>query len=852
MGRVVAVLLILLAAGPAWAAPACKPTAVRALTACMASATKALRRCTSREGTLCQVDPNATAAADRLAAKTRKRCDATAITDAGYPPPADPEVLAARLRQTCLGTAAALVGRAFDTGDGARCVDVTAAASATVAVTTMRAFGRCLDLPCTNERASRRAARELAAAERRAARKIDKRCGGDAGAAVADAASLQMVCPLTHAFGHPTECGPTGADALVDLWRLPVPRPLGTIAAQVSSYDRSGGNLDFGLGDDTAPFLAALGLPTTFRLDHSVLARDGDRYVVFDEVGPGVVWRIWMTGLDALLGRELGGDIAFHLDDEPAPRLWLTRADLFSGTTAPFLAPLAGNDDVSSGGFYAMTPIPFARRLRMTTSHVPNWLQVSFTRLPPNHAVASFDPTLDVSAVAARLAQAGDPSTTVPPTSSAEVAVAVAPGTTQTLWTGTGPGTIVRLELLAPAGADVPLGLRLRAAFDGATTVDAPLDEMFGASLGDGARSIAYGRDGDRFYCYFPMPFAHTAALELQHTGAAPVDGWTVRIGTVDRLPPVAWHPLHVTSTSASLAPDGRDYVLIDVPGRGHVAGVVLTSGCGVEGACQLPTLPGADGTHLEGDERITLDGGTWPQLHGTGLEDFFSGGFYYVRGAFTLPTHGNPAQAPVTSPRRPGRNLRSSYRVLLGDAITFESRLRLAFEHGGENDVPAEMSSVVYWYGAPARKLIEGDHLVIGDAASEAAHALVTEGRQDYVLESRFRGDDSDVAHEASGMTSTLTRFEVAVDPGNAGVRLRRLTDLAAGGQRARVSVDGVFAGIWQTSEVNPTLRWAESEIELHPALTAGKERLTIELDATASPVPWRAFTYTALSHDR
>jgi len=854
MGRLVLIVVVAgLLAAPAAAAPRCQRTVSHALPACIAKATNALRRCTGRDGILCQRDPKATAAADRLATKVRKRCDASAIADADYPPPADPALFAAGLQQTCLGNAATLIARAFDTSSAPRCVDVMAAASAAHAAAYLRLIVDCTERNCPdNRRASRRAGRRLLALERRTARKIDKRCDDGLGSVIASATGWQMGCPIRAAFPEFGSCTPTSANALVDLWRLPVPRPAGTVAAQVSSYDRSGGNLDFGLGDDTAPFLAALGLPTTFRLDNSVLARDGERYVVFDEVGPGVVWRIWMTGLDALLGRGLAGDIAFHLDDEPAPRLTLTRAELFSGTTAPFLAPLAGNDDVSSGGFYAMTPIPFARRLRITTSHVPNWLHVSFARLPPTHAVASFDPGLDVSAVAAQLAQAGDPSTTVTPTRSTEVAVAVAPGATQPLWTDAGPGTIVRLELLAPAGAHVPLGLRLRGTFDGVTTIDAPLDEMFGASLGAGARSIAYGRDGDRYYCYFPMPFQSSASLEVENAGTTPVDGWTVRVGTVDAVPPGGPQHLHATARTASLDPDGRDFVLIDVPGRGHVVGVVLTSGCGVEGACQLPTLPGADGTHLEGDERITLDGGRWPQIHGTGLEDFFSGGFYYVRGAFTLPTHGNPAQAPVTSPRRPGRNLRSSYRVLLGDAIPFESRLRLAFEHGGENDVPAEMSSVVYWYGLPEPTLAESDRVVVGDPESESAHALSAEARQDYTLESRFRGDDSDVEVEAAGMTATVTRFELAVDLENIGVRLRRLTDLTAGGQRARVFVDGVFAGVWQTSEVNPLLRWAEVDLELPVSVTAGKQRLRIEIDATGSPAPWRAFAYSAHSHVR
>src|SRR6185369_14243267 len=282
--------------------------------------------------------------------------------------------------------------------------------------------------------------------------------------------------------------------------------------------------------------------------------------------------------------------------------------------------------------------------------------------------------------------------------------------------------------------------------------------------------------------------------------------------------------------------------VLLERTGAGHVVGVVMTAGCGAVGQCQLANLPGLDGAHLEGDERITVDGSRWPQWHGTGLEDFFGGGFYFVAGAFTLPTHGNPAQVPTTSPRRPGLNLRSAYRVFLGDAIPYESGIRLAIEHGPVNDVPADFSSLVFHYARPAPVLVETDRLAIGDAASEAAHGLAVEARADVSLTSAFRGDASDVLVAATGMTARVTRCRLGADAANRGVRLRRMADLAAGRQVARVLVNGAFAGVWQTSEVNPFLRWAELEFELPAALTQGQGVLDVEIDARDSPAPWTA----------
>jgi hypothetical protein len=145
---------------------------------------------------------------------------------------------------------------------------------------------------------------------------------------------------------------------------------------------------------------------------------------------------------------------------------------------------------------------------------------------------------------------------------------------------------------------------------------------------------------------------------------------------------------------------------------------------------------------------------------------------------------------------------------------------------------------------------LVASDHLTIGDPASEAAHALTAEQRADVVFTSAFRGDDSDIPVTSSGMTADGTHFALAVDSSNRGVRLQRLADIGGGTQAARVFVNGAFAGVWQTTEVNPTLRWAELDFELPEALTAGRVQVAIDIDASESPTPWTAFDYTAFSH--
>jgi hypothetical protein len=178
-----------------------------------------------------------------------------------------------------------------------------------------------------------------------------------------------------------------------------------------------------------------------------------------------------------------------------------------------------------------------------------------------------------------------------------------------------------------------------------------------------------------------------------------------------------------------------------------------------------------------------------------------FSGGFFCAR-TFTLPTHGNPAQVATTSPRRPGLNLRSAYRLFLADAIPFRSGIRLAIEHGPTDDVPAEMSSVVFHYAIPEATIAESDAILIGAADSEQEHALVADDRVDQTLTSATRGDDSDAPFTLDGCTASVTRFRVATLAGNEGVRLRRFADIGAGRQTAVVRVDGTEVGVWSSAD--------------------------------------------------
>ena len=87
----------------------------------------------------------------------------------------------------------------------------------------------------------------------------------------------------------------------------------------------------------------------------------------------------------------------------------------------------------------------------------------------------------------------------------------------------------------------------------------------------------------------------------------------------------------------------------------------------------------------MEGDEAFFVDGSLTPVWHGTGLEDYFNGGWYYQA------VIANPLSGLVS--RHPFQTIQ--YRWHTHDPVTFTDGFRMQFERGGTNDSAMRMESV-------------------------------------------------------------------------------------------------------------------------------------------------------------
>jgi hypothetical protein len=88
----------------------------------------------------------------------------------------------------------------------------------------------------------------------------------------------------------------------------------------------------------------------------------------------------------------------------------------------------------------------------------------------------------------------------------------------------------------------------------------------------------------------------------------------------------------------------------------------------------------------------VYIDGAAAPSIEGTGTEDYFSSGWYFDRGVYSAPYHGVIIKDEA-------RSRVSAYRWHIEDAIPFTKSIRFTIEHGAENKVPADYSSVAYFY---------------------------------------------------------------------------------------------------------------------------------------------------------
>ena len=277
-----------------------------------------------------------------------------------------------------------------------------------------------------------------------------------------------------------------------------------------------------------------------------------------------------------------------------------------------------------------------------------------------------------------------------------------------------GPGCIKHIWFtMKSPDKDYLRKVNLRMYWDGSPTpaVDCPFAEFFCLGHGE-VRDIVSAAicvtkaphieapPGQAAYnCYFPMPFADGAKIEVKN-GASEVLTFYAHVDyaayeyaeEVDgmgrfharyhrqRTEPAENHETNTTGD--------ENYVILDVQGEGHYVGCNLS----------VDSSMGEKGKWYEGDEMIFVDGETWPPaIHGTGTEDYFNNAWGFRR-EFSTPYYGC-SYLHKRDIDNYFNGLFTVYRFHILDPIGFTKSIRVTVEHGHANDAGNDYHSVAYWY---------------------------------------------------------------------------------------------------------------------------------------------------------
>lgn len=269
-----------------------------------------------------------------------------------------------------------------------------------------------------------------------------------------------------------------------------------------------------------------------------------------------------------------------------------------------------------------------------------------------------------------------------------------------TLAETTGTGCITQMWMTFPGwfwphwNSDTPVSqtilktLILRIYYDGSATpaVEVPVGDFFGNGLGEISNytSKYFGMSSGGFYCKFPMPFREGFRIEVENLDKIiDTDVFCNVIYQLQDVPEDAAY-FHAQFHSGQ-NPGPEPTNILEAKGRGHYVGCVLSMQGEKKGYM----------SYLEAPEYVYIDDDwTTPRIVGTGLEDYFLGGWYFREGEFAGPLHGAPSKDPLNASI-------VMYRAHEADAIHFRRRIKFDFVNpwAPERLQPFTYSSVAFFY---------------------------------------------------------------------------------------------------------------------------------------------------------
>jgi hypothetical protein len=585
------------------------------------------------------------------------------------------------------------------------------------------------------------------------------------------------------------------------------------VAKQFSSYDRASTT-----PADPKTWFANNDCGNYLRVEE----RNGRKeYVMADIPGPGAITRIWSP--------NPGGTMRIYLNGNETPALEYPMADLLGGKHSLLPPPIAIE---LSTGWNLYFPIPYAKSCKVTCDKGGQYYHVAYRTYPKGTEVKTFTleklkeavPAIRKLAGELRLPEKKDEhqvlktacyEMSLPPGESGKLWQHPEPGSGDPAWEKPGPGAIYHFSVGLTTKGPVETALRkviVQMSFDGEETVEAPLGDFFGAGPGVNPfatmplRVDATGQ----MVCKFVMPFKETSKVRLinrssdaiKFSGCVSASTWTWTSRSM------YFHAKWKSEFDVPTRPM-RDWNYLTAKGKGVFAGVAFS--------IDNP----AKEWWGEGDEKIYVDGETFPSHFGTGTEDYYGYGW----GNTKLFTHAYHSQSRCDGPGNYGRTSLNRFDIL--DRIPFTKDFKFDMELWHWKDCKVNMAVTAYYYALPGAEdtfpPIKPEQLVVrpmpafvvprvaGAIEGESMRILKSTGSpepQDWDGDSGGRhlwwkggqkpGDELRLEFNVpkAGRYRVFGRFLKAVDYG--------VIQLAINDHKAGGPIDFYHAGVVQTGEIS------------------------------------------------
>lgn len=420
-------------------------------------------------------------------------------------------------------------------------------------------------------------------------------------------------------------------------------------------------------------------------------------WVLMDHQGAGTLVRTWMPFRN--IGKPTTDiQIRIYVDGATEPTLEGNMLGLFNGDDY-FPFPFAHKSLASAVNFF---PIPYQTGLKITTTDFPFFYVLNYREYPEGTLVKSFT-VADYKAAAPLIKAVGEKllkPTAVGAGASAPFSATLAQGESESIDLPEGTAAIRELsvKLANYDELSVTRTTILKIEFDGMETVWCPIGDFFGSGIGLNPHQGWYRtvEDDGTMRCRWVMPYQRSAKVSLINLGGAPIDvAVEVKTGAYQwesnsMYFNAGWRGQYPVATRPY-----SDWNYITATGRGVYVGDTLT------------VMNPVEKWWGEGDEKIWIDGESFPSIFGTGTEDYYG---YSWGGQSTdfydHPFHAQPRayvynklnRKTIKERNSQGYSVETRSRSL--DTMPFGSSIKLDMEVWSWTDCDMGYGVGVYWYG--------------------------------------------------------------------------------------------------------------------------------------------------------